>query len=301
MTQGKAIFKSVKLLTVLSFVLFLATSCSKSSKDLEVKKSGLVAGDIYLEVDGKRLDKNEVLFGSNVFLFVAGLNNLEQKDGKVFIGCSMVVSDSTGKILAESEDVFAQYKDSGISPQDAANLNINMDTGDPMVAGSTYNWKARFFDRLNPKNEIKTETDVKLLKGTALSFQLQTNNQGLTIGKAGIVKDAKPMLYEEMPYGKKISMFLGNLQGFQQDASGKVFPGCAMVVTDLQGNVVLAYDDLFKNADQTGVNLVDVKDMQIQLTVGEPIKKGQKYNWIASVWDKKTGGQIRSEVIINVQ
>ena len=73
-----------------------------------------------------------------------------------------------------------------------------------------------------------------------------------------------------------------------------------MVVSDINGNTVLEYSDLFSNYSQTGVNPSDAEKLHLSLVIGDPLKRGETYIWNSRVWDKTGKGEIATEVRIEV-
>src|ERR1035437_2610505 len=92
-------------LLLLSLFLVMASSCNFSKgvkKDLATGLSasynGFSMDDIYLSSkDNNRLNNNTVTLGSPISIIVKGVDNFEEKDGKVFPGCMILLTDKSGK------------------------------------------------------------------------------------------------------------------------------------------------------------------------------------------------------------
>lgn len=128
---------------------------------LETKANGLSFEDCYLSVNDQRLNDNEVPLGETAICVFTGVDGFVQEDNMCYVGASMIVSDENGNELLNESDLFAHYEDEGLSPLDASVLSLSLSTGSPMIAGSTYNWTMRIWDKRG-KGEITASCSVKL-------------------------------------------------------------------------------------------------------------------------------------------
>jgi hypothetical protein len=154
-------------LLLLSLFLVMASSCNFSKgvkKDLATGLSasynGFSMDDIYLSSkDNNRLNNNTVTLGSPISIIVKGVDNFEEKDGKVFPGCMILLTDKSGKEILNLPDAFSNMVN-GITKEETTMLRAQLNTGDPMVTGETYHLKARFYDKKNSTNEIVAKVDL---------------------------------------------------------------------------------------------------------------------------------------------
>ncbi|RYG45420.1 MAG: hypothetical protein EOO01_17835, partial [Chitinophagaceae bacterium] len=139
---------------LLSCFIFLLSSCQYSKgvkKDLATGLSanynGFAMDEIFLvDSDKKRLTNNIVPLGNTVYVIATGVKNYTEEDGKVFPGCTIVLTDKNKKQLLNLPDAFAEMSQ-GLPPEEAVNLQASLNTGSPMVAGETYYLAVRFFDK----------------------------------------------------------------------------------------------------------------------------------------------------------
>lgn len=129
------------------------------STGLSTSYNGFSLDDIYLTVDGNKINSNNVMLGKEIVVVANGVENYEGKDGKVFPGCTILLTDKAGKQILNIPDAFAELKD-GFESERAAVLNATINTGNPMIVGETYHLKTRFYDKLNKENEILSEVDL---------------------------------------------------------------------------------------------------------------------------------------------
>jgi hypothetical protein len=129
------------------------------STGLSTSYNGFAVDDVYLTVDGNKLSSNKVSLGKEILVVANGVDNYEEKSGKVFPGCSIVLTDKAGKEILNLADAFAEMKD-GFESNKASMLNATINTGNPMVVGETYHLKTRFYDKLKKESEIISEVDL---------------------------------------------------------------------------------------------------------------------------------------------
>lgn len=160
------------LTNILAFtLLILICSCKFSTgikKDLSTGltsvNNGLSAEDIFLkEYEGTRLQNNKVKMGTKISLAAAGVENFELKDGKVYPGCQIILTDKNKKEVINLADAFADMVN-GSTEDETKTLNATLTTGDPMIVGETYHLYVRFFDKQKKENEIVSNVDIVMVQ-----------------------------------------------------------------------------------------------------------------------------------------
>lgn len=152
-------------------ILVLISSCKFSTgikKDLSTGltsvNNGLSAEDIFLkEYEGTRLPNNKVKLKSKISLTAAGVENFELKDGKVYPGCQIILTDKNKKEVINLPDAFADMVN-GSTEDETKSLNATLTTGDPMVVGETYHLYVRFFDKQKKESEIVSNVDIVIIQ-----------------------------------------------------------------------------------------------------------------------------------------
>jgi len=154
-----------RLLYFIVFVLFCACNFSKGVKKdlatgLSASYNGFAVTDIFLaDNSDNRLGSNKIPLGSEIKIIADGVGNYTVKEGKVYPGCSIWLTGQDGKELLFVPDAFADLKD-GKAQHEAKALKALLTTGEPMVAGEIYHFKAVFFDKLKKENTITAEVDL---------------------------------------------------------------------------------------------------------------------------------------------
>jgi hypothetical protein len=154
-------------LLLLVSLSFLFSSCQFSKGVKKDLSTGLVASyngfsidDIFLaDGDRNRLDNNKISLGTTLLVMATGVKNFAEKNGRVFPGCTIILTDKDKKQLLHLPDAFEDMKD-GTTAIEAGTLQAQLNTGKPMFPGETYHLAVRFFDKNKKENEIVANVDV---------------------------------------------------------------------------------------------------------------------------------------------
>ena len=153
------------LFACIAFVLY---SCSGSfskgvKKDLNTgltsSYNGFAVEDIYLTADDIKLSTNKITLGKEVVLVADGVDYYQVKDGKVYPGCRIILTDKNGKELLNLPDAFADQS-TGLDKNKAGLLKAILTTGSPMEMGETYHLNVRFFDKNKKESEIVSDVNL---------------------------------------------------------------------------------------------------------------------------------------------
>ena len=149
----------IKIITVLSLVVF--ASCSSGGGEVKmgssagVKKdfsTGLVASykniepeKVYLVMNDEVLNHNDIPIGESFAVINENVKGFEVKEGKISLGCSLVIEDSAGNKLLSEPDFFAQNH--LYNEEDASRLRCTVTTGEPMQWEEKYKVTVVFWDK----------------------------------------------------------------------------------------------------------------------------------------------------------
>lgn len=88
----------------------------KPNEKLKISTNGMSYSEVYLysEKKDKVITDNKINFGDKIYAFFEGLSGMRDYDGKVFPGLSLVVTDNTGDVIIDYEDLFSEYSEDGI-------------------------------------------------------------------------------------------------------------------------------------------------------------------------------------------
>lgn len=152
---------------IFSISILLLCSCNFSkgvkkdlSTGLSISYNGFTVEEAYLaDGDGNRVSSNGITLGSKISVMASGVDYFEEKNGKVFPGCSILLTDKNKKEVLNLPDAFADMT-GGTTAAEARLLRASVNTGDPMVVGETYHLHIRFYDKNNKDNEIVGDVDL---------------------------------------------------------------------------------------------------------------------------------------------
>lgn len=96
-------------------------------------------------MNGETVSHNQVVLGESFAVVNQGVQGLVEKAGKVSVGCSLVITDSSGKKLLEAADLF---KGNDIwEKEKARELKCTINTGKPMDWQQEYQVVVTFWDK----------------------------------------------------------------------------------------------------------------------------------------------------------
>ncbi len=144
--------------------VFVIISCNKTNKELIINHSekGLKFNKVLLIQWKDTLNDNFVTLDSVVEMQFIGVKGFKLKDGKIFVGASMFVSDTLGTVLFRNDDIFIDYDTIGFEPKLVEErIGIFLETGEPMIKGKKYLWNTKIWDK-NSNSELTAEVDIKI-------------------------------------------------------------------------------------------------------------------------------------------
>jgi hypothetical protein len=132
--------------------------------------------------------------------------------------------------------------------------------------------------------------------GTGLSVSYK----GFAIGDTYMVGgDNTAVTSGDVDMNTRVGIVIEGIENYELK-DGKAFPGLSLNVMDSQGNAVIDEKDLLNNAE--GYDPVDAAILRGTVTVGSPMKSGEKYDVRMRVWDKnKPESEIVAEVELTVK
>ncbi len=159
--------KKLLLLSLLAAALYgCKGGFSKGTKidmttGLSASYNGFSLEDIYLATgeNDTRISSNKVTLNSKISILATGVDRFTETNGMVFPGCTIILTDTSGKEILHIDDAFSNMKQ-GTSKETARLLRAVLTTGAPMLVGETYHLQTRFFDKGNKDSEIVAGVDL---------------------------------------------------------------------------------------------------------------------------------------------
>lgn len=154
--------KATKYLLPAALLFLVATGCDQVSTSTKVLSTtqgsitnpatGLKASYRNLEASGVRLVMNEevlnhtdIPIGEKFYIVNEGVKGLSVREGKVSVGCSLLITDEQGKSVLEVADLFSG--NDVFNEKEVDYLRCGVSTGLPMESENHYHVKAKFWDK----------------------------------------------------------------------------------------------------------------------------------------------------------
>lgn len=120
-------------------------SITNPSTGLKAVYRNLETGSIKLVMNDEVLNHTDIPLGEKFYIVNDGVKGLTAKNGKVSVGCSLLITDEGGKTVLQVPDLFSGNDLFGKDEVDY--LRCGVSTGLPMASENFYNVKARFWDK----------------------------------------------------------------------------------------------------------------------------------------------------------
>jgi hypothetical protein len=106
------------------------------------------------------LNHTDIPIGESFLLVNEGVTGLTEKDGKVSVGCSLVITDKNGLKLLDEKDLFRGHDI--YEPNNARTLRCTVNTGKPMNWEEKYDVVATFWDKYG-SGTITNKVTVRMI------------------------------------------------------------------------------------------------------------------------------------------
>ncbi|MFT3826250.1 MAG: hypothetical protein QM731_20165 [Chitinophagaceae bacterium] len=118
---------------------------------------GLTVEKVLKVMNGEVVEHNEVVLGESFVVMNNNVGGLKERDGKVSVGCSLVITDEQGKELLNEPDLFKQNDvfDAATTKQ----LKCTISTGNPMKWEHRYHAVVTFWDKYG-RGKIENCLDI---------------------------------------------------------------------------------------------------------------------------------------------
>ena len=167
--QKEIIFPSyVRAIFVVALIVFL-NACNPQAS-IGVKKdfnTGLSSSyinmepeKVFLVMNNEVLNHTDIPIGESFLIVNDGIKGMEVKNGKVTLGCSLQIKDSSGKVLLDEKDLFTGHDT--FEEKDARMLKCTVNTGEPMKWEEKYNVTVNFWDK-NGTGRIENKVTIRII------------------------------------------------------------------------------------------------------------------------------------------
>ena len=116
--------------------------------------------EVFLVMNDEKLGHNDIPIGESFMLINRNVKGLVEKDGKVSVGCSLVIADKNGKKLLDEADLF-KGKDV-LSKNEVNYLRATINTGEPMEWEEKYTVHVTFWDKFGT-GKIENKVTIRAI------------------------------------------------------------------------------------------------------------------------------------------
>jgi hypothetical protein len=166
------LLKKLKPSLVVPFVLmmaFILGGCNGQTRvgvmkdfstGLVTNYSGIAPEEVFLVMNDEKLGHTDIPIGESFMVINNKVKGFVEKDGKVSVGCSLVLSDKNGKKLIDEADLF---QGNDIIDKDKADyLRCTINTGEPMEWEEKYDVLVTFWDKYG-KGKIENKLTIRAI------------------------------------------------------------------------------------------------------------------------------------------
>ncbi len=210
---------------------------------LSSKGDGLSCDDVNLSSDGKRINRNEFIYGEQIKISLTNIEGFKMDNKTVYPGMSILVLAKNGDTVLYSADLYADYTDP--IDMDPLTLTATLSVGNPIRSNKNYTLFLHTWDKKG-KGTFDSELQFSVIPNPVLKLESahasfdeiylydEVHNMGVTSN--------------EIKQNQEILLLFNGLKGFKQQ-DGKCQAGLSMNATDAKGQVILAETDLLKDQE----------------------------------------------------
>ena len=157
-------------LTQLFLFLMLTVTMSCNLESSGFSKNGntgmlttyknLKVGNTKMIMNEEEINHVDIPLGESFIIRNENVEGLKEKDGKVSVGCSLLIQDKDGKTLLSEPDLFKG--EDLFAKEEAKFLSCTVNTGSPMQWEEAYNVTVVFTDKYG-KGTIENKVKIRMI------------------------------------------------------------------------------------------------------------------------------------------
>ncbi len=155
------------LLALVLLIIGMGSFAQTAKGTIKDKGTGLTAqyqsiipGKVLLVMNKEILNHTDIPLGESFMLVNQNTKGFVEKNGKVSVGCALLITDVSGKKLLEAADLF-KGKDL-MAPKDMSYLKCTINTGAPMKWEEKYLVQVTFWDKYG-KGKIVNKVTIRII------------------------------------------------------------------------------------------------------------------------------------------
>ena len=129
------------------------------SSGLSTNYSGITVEDAAVTMDDAEIHHNKIPLGKSFTIINKNVSGLIEKEGKLSLGCALLITDESGNKILDEADLFAGKE--GVPISEGKYLTCKVNTGEPMQKDKNYNVEVKFWDK-NGTGKILNKYQIKM-------------------------------------------------------------------------------------------------------------------------------------------
>lgn len=291
-------FRSIFLLIVIT--TFSSCQFNQSiNKDLTTgaysRGDGIGSNKVIIEVNGKKENRNEFVYGEKVNLVFNDITGLTNSDGKTYPGLSMqIVKNGKDTVLSNPNLLKSLDSGTGLFP---LQLQANFRTSLPYQKGEKYKIFVNIWDKKGD-GKFAYELPFSVKENDLLNIE----NKGIKYSNIYLWNETlkQPVFNQNINTKDLFILILDDIEGLEL-SNEKVFPIFSIDIVDNKGNKIISNPNLLSDYENKGINPEDLKNqLTAKLTFSEGIINNPCKLFI-KLKDKNSSKEIniRTELKIN--
>ena len=285
---------------LLATVVFTGCKFSRSAeKDLiswlTTAGKDLSCNDVYIAVDDNETKRNSFIYGETFVIYFNDITGFAVENGNVFPGMEIIIREKEGDTLMKADDLYEGYTEGmNYSP---LKLTADLTVATPLRSKGKYTMIINISDKKGD-GTFTTSFDFDVIENE----NIMVKPSNVTYDEVYIFSQGKNKVITDnkIDFEDNIYVIIEGLKGFREE-NGNVFPGLEMKAVDARNNLVLDYDDLFTEYNETGIA---VSDFTSRVSAHFKIT-GTFFNnplhCELKVWDKKSNAGIAVTTDMNLK
>lgn len=285
--------------TILLLLCILFCSCEKDKAqtnyltDISIEKNNLNCDGIIMKNYTGVINKAEFLYGEEITLYYENMRGFALQDSLAYPEMDIIVLNKKGDTVFSQKDLLKDTTEG--YTEENLNLTSNLTFALPMLPRKSYEMNINIRDKYNDETLYKLKKDFKIIENPLLD----TKVDGLTYDILYLFSETRKitLLDSAINPNEKVYILLENLEGYEVDENGKVDLFGSIVLTQADGTLINANDNLFPEP-------VSATDLKEQVYASFSIYPGEISNPVTcnfEIIDNKTKRSFKTSFEVMVQ
>jgi hypothetical protein len=285
----------VALVALISSCNFTQSVNFDLTTGISTRGNGLSSEDVFLEIKGERVSRNEFIYGEEVFVNFSNVGGFTKEGGAVFPGMSIyIVQGGTDTVLGKGDLLTDLNEGTSTNP---LLLRSNFTVAVPHSNNEQYRVLIRYWDKKG-NGEFTFEMPFTVVPNKLLN--VEANDVTYSEIYLWNQRTGKVVADKQVSKEDGVLLMFEGVEGFTE-YDGLVYPALAIKCVDADNNVVLSLENTLDEYAESGAAAA-LLAQQVPLTLSfESLIVRNPVQLTATLYDLKSDRQIvvTTEVEIN--